>query len=65
LPVTVELTEGTAASAGLAEEMQRRIREKLFITTVVTLVPAGTLPRSSYKSRLVDWPASPSEGAGP
>jgi phenylacetate-CoA ligase len=55
LPVTVELAEGAAAEEGLAEAIARRIRERLIATADVALVPFGALPRSDYKSRLVDW----------
>ena len=33
----------------------RRIRERLVVAAEVELVPWGTLPRSDYKSKLVDW----------
>ena len=36
--------------------MRKRIRDTLLVATSITLVPAGTLPRSDYKSKLVDWP---------
>jgi phenylacetate-CoA ligase len=51
LPVKVELAEGATADA---DAIQRRIRDLLVVTTHVELVPFGTLPRSEYKSRLVD-----------
>jgi phenylacetate-CoA ligase len=53
-PLPVEVEIGAAASAGdLAERIQKRIREKLLVTTEITLTPAGSLPRSQYKSKLV------------
>ena len=55
LPVTVELAEGGNAPADLADQIKKRARDTLMITTQITLVPAGTLPRSDYKSALVDW----------
>lgn len=55
LPVTVELAEGGNAPADLADQIKKRARDILMITTQITLVPAGTLPRSDYKSALVDW----------
>ncbi len=58
LPVVVE----AEARLGLAEEMQRAIRARLLVATKVTLVPPGTLPRTSYKSKLVDW-SEAKEGA--
>ena len=51
LPVTVELAEGQTADAG---SIQQRLRDVLVVTTAVELVPYGTLPRSEYKSRLVE-----------
>lgn len=54
LPVIVELGEG-AATADLAERIKKRVREILTVATEIELVPHGSLPRSSYKSLLVDW----------
>jgi len=53
LPVSVELSPGTAADPGLAEAIRERLREVLLVQTSVELVPSGTLERSEYKSRLV------------
>ena len=55
LPVTVELGEGTSASPDLANRIRTRIREALTVAAEIDLVAFGTLPRSSYKSKLVDW----------
>lgn len=55
LPVMIELSKETNADPGLADTIRDRIRETLNVSTQVTLVPAGTLPRSDYKSQLVDW----------
>jgi phenylacetate-CoA ligase len=55
LPVAVELSEGAAADAGLAERIGVRIRETLLVSAAVELVPWGSLLRSDYKSKLVDW----------
>jgi phenylacetate-CoA ligase len=55
LPVAVELSEGAAAGAGLAERIGARVRETLLVGAAVELVPWGSLPRSDYKSKLVDW----------
>ncbi len=41
---------------GLAEQVASRVREKLIVTVAVELVPPGSLPRSDYKSKLVEWP---------
>jgi phenylacetate-CoA ligase len=43
------------AGEGLADRIRLRIRETLLVTTEVVLVPNETLPRSDYKSKLVDW----------
>jgi phenylacetate-CoA ligase len=54
LPVAVELGEGANPPADLAVRIQADIRAKLVVTTEIKLVPYGTLPRSEYKSKLVD-----------
>ena len=51
----VELAEGATASDTLADAIRQRIRDTLVVTTAIRLVPHGTLPRSDYKSKLVDW----------
>jgi phenylacetate-CoA ligase len=53
LPVSVEVAPG-ADSAGLAERIRTRLRDKLVVTTEIELTPAGALPRSEYKSKLVE-----------
>ncbi|MGI1664228.1 phenylacetate--CoA ligase family protein [Palleronia sp. KMU-117] len=58
LPVRVELAEGVAGGQELADRLRQRIRDKLVVTTDIELVPWGTLPRSDYKSKLVDWSAA-------
>jgi phenylacetate-CoA ligase len=58
LPVAVEAT--AAARGDLAGRIERRLRERLAVRAAVTLVPVGSLPRSDYKSRLVDWSAAAS-----
>lgn len=40
----------------LAERIARRVRDRLIVTVAVELVPIGSLPRSDYKSKLVEWP---------
>jgi len=51
LPVRVEV----APDAGdIAERIKARLRAKLLVTTEIELVPAGSLPRSEYKSNLVE-----------
>ena len=61
LPLAVELAEGGSEDAALAERIAARVREALQVTTAVTLVPHGSLPRSSYKSQLVDWSQATAE----
>jgi phenylacetate-CoA ligase len=52
LPIQVEIGDG--ANAGdLAERIKKRIRDTLLVTTKIELAPAGSLPRSEYKSKLV------------
>jgi phenylacetate-CoA ligase len=41
---------------GLAGQVASRVREKLIVTVAVELAPIGSLPRSDYKSKLVEWP---------
>ncbi|WP_127904427.1 phenylacetate--CoA ligase family protein [Solirhodobacter olei] len=62
LPVVVELAEGADAPAGLAEAIARKVRETLVATVGIRLVPAGSLPRTDYKSKLVDWSEAREEG---
>ncbi|MGO8834164.1 MAG: phenylacetate--CoA ligase family protein [Roseiarcus sp.] len=52
LPIQVEI--GDRANAGdLADRIKKRIRDTLMVTTQIELAPAGSLPRSEYKSKLV------------
>lgn len=55
LKVLVEVGEGGDAPADLAERIRNRVRDTLVVATEIALVPHGVLPRSSYKSHLVDW----------
>jgi phenylacetate-CoA ligase len=55
LKVLVEASEDSQASADLADRIRSRVRERLIVVTDIALVPHGTLPRSTYKSHLVDW----------
>jgi len=55
LPLVVELgPELEAAPEGLADKLKAEIRSRLLVGTEVTLVPYGSLPRSTYKGKLVD-----------
>ena len=56
LRILVERGERAKADAGdLGERVAKEIRAKLLVTTKIELVPFGALPRSDYKSKLVDW----------
>jgi phenylacetate-CoA ligase len=54
LPVTVELARDGEADAALAEAIREKLRDVLVVQTRVELVPWGSLPRSEYKSKLVE-----------
>ena len=54
LPVKVEAADPSQPE--LAERIRARVREALLVTTEIELVAAGSLPRSEYKSKLVDRP---------
>jgi phenylacetate-CoA ligase len=53
LRVSVELAERAAADPALAERIAARVRQLLTVQTTVELMPWGSLPRSEYKSRLI------------
>ena len=55
LKVLVEVADHLSDSGDLAERIEQEIRATLIVTTRVGLVAKGTLPRSDYKSRLVDY----------
>ena len=64
LPVLVELgARFQDTPEGLTHKIQENVRERLLISTDVRLVPYGTLPRETYKSRLVDYSDAESEPA--
>jgi phenylacetate-CoA ligase len=54
LPVAVELAPDRAADAALAERIREKLRNVLVVQTRVDLVSCGSLPRSEYKSKLVE-----------
>ena len=54
LPVAVELAPGEAGDDALVQAIRARLRAVLVVDTRVELVPAGSLGRSEYKSRLVE-----------
>ncbi len=53
LPIAVEAAPG-AEVEGLADRLRARLREVLLVTTEIAVVPSGSLPRSEYKSKLVE-----------
>ena len=53
LPIKIEVAPG-AKVEGLAERIRARLRDKLLVTTEIELAPPGALPRSEYKSKLVE-----------
>jgi phenylacetate-CoA ligase len=55
LKVLVELAEGTNPPSGLVERIEKDIRATLVVSTHVEIVLHGTLARSDYKSKLVDF----------
>lgn len=55
LPVVVELGESIEASPDLAEAIQKEIRAVLVVTTSIRLVAHGALPRTDYKSKILDF----------
>ncbi len=54
LPVLVELAPGESADPALAAALAAEIRSALLFSAEIELVPAGTLPRSEYKAKLID-----------
>jgi phenylacetate-CoA ligase len=54
LPVAVELVRGARPDPALADAIRERLRAVLVVQTRVELVPWGSLPRSEYKSKLVE-----------
>ena len=56
LPVVIELGQDVARpSDGLRDTMTAEFRERLLVTTDLEFVPYGSLPRETYKSKLVDY----------
>lgn len=56
LPLAVELGEHIdQADDALRQRLVDEIRTRLMVTTEVELVPHGTIPRETYKTRLVDY----------
>ncbi len=64
LPVLIELGEGVpTAPDSLRQRMIDEIRSRLLVTTDVQFVPFGSLPRETYKSKLVDYSDAMGEAA--
>ncbi len=63
LKVLVEMAEKAGGADGLARQIESDIRAKLVFTATVELVPFGSLPRSDYKSRIVDFSEAAPGGA--
>lgn len=56
LPVVIEVAAGTnPENSDLAERIKQAIKNRLLVTAQIRLVPHGTLPRETYKSKLVDY----------
>ncbi len=56
LPVVVELGEDFSGETDdLAARIAAEVRSRLLATTEIRLVPYGTLPRETYKSKLIDY----------
>ena len=53
LHIVVEHGEGAGDLDGLARALAKRLRDKLIFTARIELVPPGTIPRSTMKTRLV------------
>ena len=56
LPVVVELGEDFSGTKDdLRDRLAIEIRSRLLVTAEVRLVPYGTIPRETYKSKLIDY----------
>lgn len=55
LKVIVELAENSGPAAELAARIESEIRSALVFSAAVELASFGTLPRSEYKSKIVDF----------
>ena len=55
LPVQVELADGAQPDQTLAAEIASAIRTVLIATVKIELVPFGSLQRSEYKTKLLDF----------
>lgn len=65
LPVVVELGEDFRGSSNdLRARLKDEIRARLLVTTDIELVPYGTVPRETYKSKLIDYSDAAAVKAG-
>ena len=56
LPISIELGKGVEVPpTDLANSIKREIRERLLVTSDIKLVNYGSMPRETYKSKLVDF----------
>ena len=55
LKIAVELAEGVAPDPKLAAAIGEAIRSALIFSPEVVLLPNGSLPRSEYKTKLLDY----------
>ncbi len=56
LPIVVELGDGLEKPAeGLHDRMTDDLRTRLLVSTDIQFVPYSTLPRETYKSKLIDY----------
>jgi phenylacetate-CoA ligase len=55
LPVQVELAAGESGGEELAHAIEQAVRATLIATVRVALVPYGSIPRSEYKTKLLDF----------
>jgi phenylacetate-CoA ligase len=59
LPIVIELGEGVKKEPeGLRDRIGSEIRSRLLVTADIHFVPYGTLPRETYKYKLVEYPES-------
>jgi len=65
LPVVVELARDARDNTALAQAIRERLRTVLVVQTHVELVPWGSLQRSEYKSKLIEYAESQKEERWP
>lgn len=55
LRILVEAAADAGEQDGLAQRIEADVRATLIVSTAITIVPYGTLPRTDYKSKLLDF----------